>query len=186
MTFGSISKVVIVSGMGNAESHLPLPPAVFHILVAVADRERHGYAIMQDVIARTDGKLRLSPGTLYGSIKRMLQDGLIEELEERPDPEHDDTRRRYYRITRVRARGRDGGIGAAGEIARAGARHRAGAEEVVSAMEWRERCYRALLHCYPAEFRYEYASEMTQAFPRPDARAPARPCCGLNSLRTSR
>jgi len=88
----------------SAESFLPLPAAVFHILVAVADRERHGYAIMQDVAARTDGTLRLSPGTLYGSIKRMLQDGLIEELDERPDPEHDDTRRRYYRIT---AFGRD-------------------------------------------------------------------------------
>jgi DNA-binding PadR family transcriptional regulator len=81
------------------ESFLPLPPAVFHIMVAVADRERHGYAIMQDVAARTDEKLKLSPGTLYGSIKRMLQDGLIEELDERPDPENDDTRRRYYRIT---------------------------------------------------------------------------------------
>ena len=83
----------------DAEWFLPLPPAFFHILVAVADRERHGYAIMQDVAARTDGKLRMSPGTLYGSIKRMLQDGLIEELDERPDPEHDDVRRRYYRIT---------------------------------------------------------------------------------------
>jgi DNA-binding PadR family transcriptional regulator len=83
----------------NPDSFLPLPAAVFHILVAVADRERHGYAIMLDVAARTDGKLRMSPGTLYGSIKRMLQDGLIEELDERPDPEHDDTRRRYYRIT---------------------------------------------------------------------------------------
>src|SRR5215472_8757370 len=72
---------------------------VFHILVAVADWERHGYAIMQDVAARTRGKLRMSPGTLYGSIKRMLEDALIEELDERPEPENDDTRRRYYRIT---------------------------------------------------------------------------------------
>ena len=77
----------------------PLPTALFHILVAVADRERHGYAIMQDVAARTEGQLKLSPGTLYGSIKRMLREGLIEELDERPDPEHDDVRRRYYRIT---------------------------------------------------------------------------------------
>jgi DNA-binding PadR family transcriptional regulator len=77
----------------------PLPLAVFHILVAVADRERHGYAIMQDVAARTDGALKLSPGTLYGNIKRLLEEGLIQELDERPDPEHDDTRRRYYRIT---------------------------------------------------------------------------------------
>jgi DNA-binding PadR family transcriptional regulator len=77
----------------------PLPTAVFHILVAVADRERHGYAIMQDVAARTEGHLKLSPGTLYGSIKRMLEDGLIEEVEGRPDAERDDERRRYYRIT---------------------------------------------------------------------------------------
>ncbi len=78
---------------------LPLP--AFHILIAVADRERHGYAIMQDVLARTDGKVRLGPGTLYGSIKRLLEDGLIEELDERPDPDNDDVRRRYYRITRL-------------------------------------------------------------------------------------
>ena len=70
----------------------------FHILLAVSERERHGYAIMQDVAARTDGKVRLGPGTLYGSIKRLLDDGLIEEREAR-DPD-DDVRRRYYRITR--------------------------------------------------------------------------------------
>ena len=75
----------------------PLP--VLHILVALADGERHGYAIMQDVVARTDGGVRLGPGTLYGSIKRMLHDGLIEELDERPDSDDDDVRRRYYRIT---------------------------------------------------------------------------------------
>jgi len=78
-----------------------LPLAAFHILLAVADRERHGYAIMQDVRARTDGRLRLGPGTLYGSIKRLLADGLIEELHERPDAADDDVRRRYYRITRL-------------------------------------------------------------------------------------
>lgn len=77
-----------------------LPTAFFHILVAVADQDRHGYAIMQDIAARTQGQLKLSPGTLYGSIKRMLQDGLIEEIEPRPHPSHDDERRRYYRITR--------------------------------------------------------------------------------------
>lgn len=76
---------------------VPLP--VLHILVALADEERHGYAIMQDVSARTGGSVRLGPATLYGSIKRMLNDGLIEELDERPDPEDDDVRRRYYRIT---------------------------------------------------------------------------------------
>ena len=78
---------------------MALPVAAFHILIAVADRERHGYAIMQDVSARTDGQLRIGPGTLYGSIKRLLHDGLIEELDERPDPDKDDVRRRYYRIT---------------------------------------------------------------------------------------
>jgi DNA-binding PadR family transcriptional regulator len=83
---------------------LPLPQAMFHILVALADQDRHGYAIMQDVAARTDGALKLSPGTLYGSIKRMLEDGLILEIDERPDPDDDDERRRYYRITRF---GRD-------------------------------------------------------------------------------
>ncbi|HEY6211064.1 MAG TPA: helix-turn-helix transcriptional regulator [Vicinamibacterales bacterium] len=80
-----------------------LSVTALHILIAVADRERHGYAIMQDIAARTDGGLRVGPATLYGSIKRLLADGLIEELDERPDPDSDDVRRRYYRIT---ARGR--------------------------------------------------------------------------------
>jgi DNA-binding PadR family transcriptional regulator len=76
-----------------------LPLAALHILIALADGDRHGYAIMQEVAARTDGAVRLGPGTLYGSIKRMLYDGLIDELDERPDSEGDDVRRRYYRIT---------------------------------------------------------------------------------------
>lgn len=78
---------------------LPLTPAVLHILLALADEERHGYGIMREVEERTGGRTRLGPGTLYGSIKRMLADGLIEESDERPDPEMDDQRRRYYRIT---------------------------------------------------------------------------------------
>ena len=78
---------------------LPLLPATFHILVALADGDRHGYAISQDVAARTDGSIRLSPGTLYRSIQRMLEDGLIVETDERPSPEDDDERRRYYRLT---------------------------------------------------------------------------------------
>ena len=78
---------------------LPLTPAVMQILLALADEERHGYGIMQEVEARTGGETRLGPGTLYGSIKRMLADGLIEESDERPDPGMDDQRRRYYRIT---------------------------------------------------------------------------------------
>ena len=82
------------------ESLLPLPAAVFHILIALADRDRHGYSIMQDVSARTDGKVRLSAGTLYSAIRRMLEQGLIEELAESPDPSSTDERRRYYRLTR--------------------------------------------------------------------------------------
>jgi DNA-binding PadR family transcriptional regulator len=78
---------------------LPLTPAVLHILLSLADGERHGYGIMREVERRTGGEMRLGPGTLYGSIKRMLGDGLIEESDERPDPELDDSRRRYYRIT---------------------------------------------------------------------------------------
>lgn len=72
---------------------------MFHILLALADKERHGYEIMREVDERSEGKMRLGPGTLYGSIKRMLSDGLIEELDERPDPELDDERRRYYRLS---------------------------------------------------------------------------------------
>ena len=78
---------------------LPLLPATFHILVALADEDRHGYAIIQDVAARTDGTIRLSPGTLYRSIQRMLEEGLIVETDERPSPEDEDERRRYYRLT---------------------------------------------------------------------------------------
>jgi DNA-binding PadR family transcriptional regulator len=78
---------------------LPLPAATFHILMALAEEDRHGYAIIQDVAARTGGELRLSAGTLYRSIQRMLEQGLIVEARERPAPELDDERRRYYRIT---------------------------------------------------------------------------------------
>src|SRR5438270_12327445 len=82
------------------DSRLPLPTAVFHILIALADRDRHGYSIMGDVAARTNDKVRLSAGTLYSSIRRMLEQGLIEELSESPDPSSTDERRRYYRLTR--------------------------------------------------------------------------------------
>src|SRR5215212_4046732 len=78
---------------------LPLPPATFHILVALADEDRHGYAIMQDVTQRTAGALKLGAGTLYRSVQRMLEQGLISEVSTRPAPELDDERRRYYRIT---------------------------------------------------------------------------------------
>src|SRR5205809_8127605 len=83
----------------DAASLLPLPPATFHILMALSDDDRHGYAIIQDVAASTGGELTLSAGTLYRSIQRMLEDGLIVETRDRPAPELDDERRRYYRIT---------------------------------------------------------------------------------------
>lgn len=83
----------------DPEAMLPLTPAVFHILLALADGERHGYSIMQEIAAHTQGKLRIGPTTLYRSIKKMLADGLIVEADERPDPELDDERRRYYRLT---------------------------------------------------------------------------------------
>lgn len=78
---------------------LPLPPATFHILVSLAGADRHGYAVIQDIAERTAGGVRLGAGTLYRTIQRLLEDGLIVELDERPDPDEDDERRRYYRIT---------------------------------------------------------------------------------------
>ena len=83
----------------DPEGHLPLSPAVFHILLALADEERHGYGIMQEVKRRTDGKVRLGAGTLYGAIKRLLEKGIIAETDDRPDPELNEERRRYYRLT---------------------------------------------------------------------------------------
>lgn len=79
----------------------PLTTAVFHILLSLADGEKHGYAIMKDIETQTAGQIKMGPGTLYGSIKRMLASGLIEESGQRPDPELDDERRRYYRLTGV-------------------------------------------------------------------------------------
>ena len=84
----------------DIESLLPLPSATFHILMALADEDRHGYAIIQDIASRTNGTLQMSAGTLYRSIQRMQEQGLIIETRDRPAPEEDDERRRYYRITR--------------------------------------------------------------------------------------
>jgi DNA-binding PadR family transcriptional regulator len=83
----------------NPEDQLPLTPPVFHILVALSDGERHGYAIMRQVAEDTEGALELGPGTLYGCLQRMLWAGLVEESDWRPDPRLDDERRRYYRIS---------------------------------------------------------------------------------------
>ena len=87
------------SNLAEPESFLPLTPAVFHIMLALTDGEQHGYAIMQSVQDATEGRMRMGPGTLYGTIKRMIADGLIEESAERPDPARDDERRRYYRLS---------------------------------------------------------------------------------------
>src|SRR5258708_6923708 len=84
----------------DPEARLPLTPATYHILLALANGERHGYSIMQDIAAQTQGKLRIGPTTLYRSIRHMLEDGLITESDERPDPALDDERRRYYRLAR--------------------------------------------------------------------------------------
>ena len=81
------------------ESLLPLPAAVFQILLSLAEGERHGYALKREIARRTDGKVNLGAGALYGSISKMLDQGLIEESAERPDPHLDDERRRYYKVT---------------------------------------------------------------------------------------
>jgi DNA-binding PadR family transcriptional regulator len=83
----------------DLQGQLPLTPAVFHILLALADQDRHGYAIILDIAERTDGAMRLGTGTLYTAISRLLEQGLIEESDERPSADEDDERRRYYRLT---------------------------------------------------------------------------------------
>lgn len=85
----------------DLNENMPLPASQLHILLAVADRERHGYAIMREIAEMTDGTVTMGPGTLYGTIKRMLASGLLVETDERPDPELDDERRRYYRATGI-------------------------------------------------------------------------------------
>jgi DNA-binding PadR family transcriptional regulator len=83
----------------NPETLLPLTPAMFHVLVALADDDLHGYAILKDISSRTAGRVEIGTGTLYGIIKRLLADGLVIESKRRPPAEDDDPRRRYYRMT---------------------------------------------------------------------------------------
>jgi DNA-binding PadR family transcriptional regulator len=85
--------------MDIVDDLLPLQPAVFHILMVLAEGDNHGYAVIGAIAARTDGRVKIGPGTLYRSVQRMLEDGLVTEIDERPAPEEDDERRRYYRIT---------------------------------------------------------------------------------------
>jgi DNA-binding PadR family transcriptional regulator len=85
----------------RVQSLLPLKAQWFHIMLSLAGGEQHGYGIMQEVLDRTTGKVRLWPATLYGSIKRLIEADLIEESDERPAPEEDDARRRYYRLTKL-------------------------------------------------------------------------------------
>ncbi len=83
------------------ESFLPLKPHWFHVLLSLADQDQHGYGIMQEVLDRTNGKVRLWPATLYGTLKRLIDEDLIEESARRPAADEDDARRRYYRLTRL-------------------------------------------------------------------------------------
>ena len=106
----------------DPEALLPLPPVTFHILVALADDDLHGYAIMREVADRTGGALKLGAGTLYRSIQRMLEQGLISEATTRPAPDLDDERRRYYRLTqfgRLVARAEAGRLARMVKLARA-------------------------------------------------------------------
>jgi len=98
-----IYQTIYISTMAKIDPHafIPLKTQWFHILLTLAGGEQHGYGIMQEVLQRTTGKVRLWPATLYGSIKRLIEAELIEESDERPAPELDDTRRRYYRLTRL-------------------------------------------------------------------------------------
>jgi DNA-binding PadR family transcriptional regulator len=89
----------MIENYPDLQKRLPLSPAAFSILLALKDGEKHGYAILREISEQMDGELKLLPGTLYNLLKRMLEDGWIEELDERPDPALDDERRRYYRLT---------------------------------------------------------------------------------------
>ena len=106
---------------------LPLPVAQLHILLALAAGEKHGYAIMSEVEVLTEGAVTMGPGTLYGTVKRMLKPGLVEETDERPDPEMDDERRRYYRLTSLGARVLDAEVERMEQLTRAALTRRAAA-----------------------------------------------------------
>ena len=106
---------------------LPLPVSQLHILMALATGDKHGYAIMKDIQSFTDGAVTMGPGTLYGAVKQMLKAGLIEESDERPDPELDDQRRRYYRLTDLGSRVLDAEVARMEQLAHAARTRRAAA-----------------------------------------------------------
>ena len=111
---------------------LPLPVAQLHILLALAAGEKHGYAIMSEVEVLTEGSVKMGPGTLYGAVKRMLKARLVEETDERPDPELDDERRRYYRITGFGARVLDSEVARMEQLTRAAQARRTAARDKLS------------------------------------------------------
>ena len=113
--------------VSDSPAQTPLPVAQLHILLALVTGDKHGYAIMKEVEAITDGAVTMGPGTLYGAVKRMLKAGLIEETRERPDPELDDERRRYYRLTGLGARVLDAEVARMERLARAAQARRAAA-----------------------------------------------------------
>ena len=150
----------------------PLQPAALHILLALGRGERHGYALIGDVDALSDGSIKLGPGTLYGTIKRLLTDGLIEEAEERPDPELDDQRRRYYRLTA------SGAAAATAELDRLASLVKRGTGGVRTDAEARLMdIYRHLLRVYPRSVREEYR--------RRDATSASRPARAQRIARTT-
>lgn len=111
----------------NPSDLLPLPVSQLHILMALATGDKHGYAIMREVQGFTDGMVTMGPGTLYGAVKQMLRAGLITESDERPDPELDDQRRRYYRLTDLGNRVLDAEVARMEQLAHAARIRRASA-----------------------------------------------------------
>ncbi len=108
----------VTAPIGMPSDLLPLPASQLHILLALATGDKHGYAIMKEVEAFTSGAVKMGPGTLYGAASQMLKVGLIEEAPERPDPDLDDQRRRYYRLTGLGLRALDAEVSRIEQLAR--------------------------------------------------------------------
>ena len=166
-----------------------MTPAMFNILLALADGEKHGYAIMLEVEANTQGAVKMGPGTLYGSIKRMLASGLIEESDERPDPALDDERRRYYRLSGMGQRALHLEAERLERQVQRGAVQAGSGRDCLKETNMEKttnaprslilsiRLYRALLTVYPSAFRQAYGGPMLQVF---------RDCCQTGAARNRR